>query len=520
MSPNRRLLAVAALAALLAFSLAAAKEPAAKPVTPEAALSRLKAGNQRFVDGKATHPRTDDVRRKETVKDGQHPFVTVLACADSRAPVERIFDQGIGDVFVIRVAGNVADTDEIGTIEYGVGHLHTPLVVVLGHSSCGAVTAVAEGAEVHGHIAELVDNIKPAVERARQEKPTAKGPELVAAAIEANVWQSVEDLLHRSDEVREKVAEKQVRVIGAIYDLESGVVAWLGEHPRQTALLGSKDTDAHADADHAPGMGTAVAGHTEARAQSHGDDSDGHQHATPTKDAAPKPNATPARPGPNATPDEVLAYLRLGNRTFAAGESTLPRLDATRRKETATGGQHPLVTVLSCSDSRVPVEALLNQGVGDVFIVRVAGNVADTDEIGSIEYGVEHLHTPVLLVLGHTSCGAVTAVATGAEVSENIAKLTRHIQPAVEAARAKAAGAKGEQLVRAATEANVWQSISTVFARSAHVRELVSAGKLKVIGAIYDLETGKVNWLGEHAEQARLLETGPRGSTEHTSGHP
>ncbi len=520
MNPNHRLFAGVALAALLAFSLAAAKEPAAKPITPEAALSRLKAGNQRFVDGKATHPRTDNVRRKETVKDGQHPFVTVLACADSRAPVERIFDQGIGDIFVIRVAGNVADTDEIGTIEYGVGHLHTPLVVVLGHTSCGAVTAVTEGAEVRGHIADLVDNIKPAVERARREKPDAKGPELVAAAIEANVWQSIEDLLRRSDEVREKVAEKKVHVIGAVYDLESGVVAWLGEHPRQAALLGSTDKDASANADDPSSTSTAVAGQKEERAHAHGDDSDGHQHAKPANEDPSKSGASPARPGPSATPDEVLAYLRIGNRAFAAGESTLPRLDAARRKETATGGQRPLVTVLSCSDSRVPVEALLNQGVGDVFIVRVAGNVADTNEIGSIEYGVEHLHTPVLLVLGHTSCGAVTAVATGAEVSENIAKLTRHIQPAVEAARAKAAGAKGDELVRAATEANVWQSISTVFARSAPVRELVSAGKLKVVGAIYDIESGKVNWLGEHAEQARVLKAGPPANTERATGHP
>ena len=126
----------------------------------------------------------------------------------------------------------------------------------------------------------------------------------------------------------------------------------------------------------------------------------------------------------------------------------------------------------------------------------------------------------MLLVLGHTSCGAVTAVATGAEVSENIAKLTRHIQPAVEAARAKAAGAKGDELVRVATEANVWQSISTVFAHSAPVRELVSAGKLKVVGAIYDIESGKVNWLGEHAEQARLLKAGPQAHPERTTGHP
>jgi carbonic anhydrase len=140
-------------------------------------------------------------------------------------------------VFVIRVAGNVADTDEIGTIEYGVGHLGSPLVVVMGHTKCGAVTAVVDGAKVHGHIGQLVENIGPAAQKARAANPDLKGPALVSEAIAANVWQSVEDLILKSDEVREKVAEGKVQVVGAVYDIHSGNVQWLGEHPQQSTLV-------------------------------------------------------------------------------------------------------------------------------------------------------------------------------------------------------------------------------------------------------------------------------------------
>ncbi|MCA9730151.1 MAG: carbonic anhydrase, partial [Candidatus Eisenbacteria bacterium] len=140
-------------------------------MTPDQALEALKAGNDRFVTGTSLFPHLDRKRRYETAK-GQTPFVTVIGCSDSRVPIEALFDQGIGDVFVIRVAGNVCDTDEIGSIEYGVDHLGTPLMVVLGHESCGAVTAVVKDAEIHGSIPKLVDNIGPAVATARKFHPS------------------------------------------------------------------------------------------------------------------------------------------------------------------------------------------------------------------------------------------------------------------------------------------------------------------------------------------------------------
>ena len=132
-------------------------------LTSEQALNKLKEGNKRYVAGNSRYANLDQSRRDLTSTKGQHPFATIIGCSDSRAPIEHIFDVGIGEIFTIRVAGNVCDVDEAGSIEYGVDHLSTPLFVVLGHTSCGAVTAVAQSAELHGNIPALVDNIIPNV---------------------------------------------------------------------------------------------------------------------------------------------------------------------------------------------------------------------------------------------------------------------------------------------------------------------------------------------------------------------
>ncbi len=195
--------------------------------TPAEALARLKNGNLRFVEGASKHPRADAERRAETVKNGQHPIATVVACSDSREPVEILFDQGIGDVFVIRVAGNVCSTNEIASIEYSSEHLATPVCLILGHTGCGAVTTAAADPKLEGCLGTLIDSIKPSVERAKKDHPELKDKALVAAAIEANVRKSAEDLLARSEGVSKLVAAGKLRVEGAIYDLETGKITWL-----------------------------------------------------------------------------------------------------------------------------------------------------------------------------------------------------------------------------------------------------------------------------------------------------
>jgi len=233
-------LAMLILIVAAALAAPAAATPAASGISADEALRLLKEGNGRYVDGKLQHPRQDRARRALTAAQGEHPLAAVLSCSDSRVPAEIIFDQGIGDIFVVRVAGNVAATDEIGSIEYAVDHLAAPLVVVLGHSQCGAVTAVVDDAKLPPNLANLVAPIQPAVDKAREANPEAAQDVLLKAAITGNVWQAVEDMLRQSPILREKVKDGQAQVVGALYDLDSGQVQWLGPHPDQEKLVGTQ----------------------------------------------------------------------------------------------------------------------------------------------------------------------------------------------------------------------------------------------------------------------------------------
>jgi carbonic anhydrase len=209
---------------------------AVKKPSPDEAIAMLKDGNKRFVDGKAINPNSDAARLAlaGSKNQGDYAYATVITCSDSRVPVERVFDAGIMDIFVIRVAGNVCDTDEVGSIEYGLAHVNTPVLVVLGHTQCGAVTAVTHALQGTGHplernIPPLVDNIQPAVKRAMAENPDLHGDAVIPAAIVANVWQGVEDLFMASPASREIVKSGKAKVVGAIYDVGTGNVEWLPE---------------------------------------------------------------------------------------------------------------------------------------------------------------------------------------------------------------------------------------------------------------------------------------------------
>jgi carbonic anhydrase len=223
--------------------------------------------------------------------------------------------------------------------------------------------------------------------------------------------------------------------------------------------------------------------------------------------------------GSDLTADEAIALLTEGNERYAAGEQQYPNQDRSRRNLTTSKGQHPFATVIACSDSRVPVETLFDRGIGDIFVIRVAGNVIDTDEAGSIEYGVDHLATPVFVVLGHTHCGAVTAVVSNAALHGNIPPLVDNIVPAVLKAKDEHPALKGDALVEEAVKYNIWQAISDLFQKSSITVKRVKYGKLKVIGAVYDIETGKVSWLGEHPNQKNLLAEHGQSAAPHQSAH-
>ena len=195
-------------------------------VSADEALLRLKAGNERFVAGTARFSTV----QKETLADlakGQHPYATILSCSDSRVPPELIFDAGLGELFIVRVAGNVVSPEVGGSLQYAGRHLHTPLFVVLGHTNCGAVAAAINmrlhGAQEHSRIQLLVDCILPGLASLDQQlSPEA----MLGQGVEANVRWSMRQILE-SPEGRERQAEGRVKLVGAIYEIETGRVRFL-----------------------------------------------------------------------------------------------------------------------------------------------------------------------------------------------------------------------------------------------------------------------------------------------------
>jgi len=197
-----------------------------RAMTPDEALAQLKAGNERYTSGEST--RFEWLAQARQTADGQYPHSIVLSCLDSRVPVEAIFDQGIGDIFVGRVAGNFENTDMLGSMEFGTKLAGSKLIVVLGHTSCGAVKGTIAGAEM-GNLTETLENIEPAVERTRVGSMgrTTEDPDYVARVVEENVRITVRDIRERSEIIQDLVRSGDLKVVGAVYDLRSGEVAWL-----------------------------------------------------------------------------------------------------------------------------------------------------------------------------------------------------------------------------------------------------------------------------------------------------
>jgi len=186
-------------------------------LTPEQALKKLMEGNQRFVENKKINPDQDSIRVKE-IAQGQAPFAAILGCADSRVPSEIIFDQGLGDIFNVRIAGNIAMIEDVASEEYAIGVLGAPLLMVLGHERCGAVAAAIKGGNLPGVIESLVYAIQPAVTSTEG----LPGDHLTNA-IKANVKLQVGRLL-TSTVISDAVKEGKLKVVGAYYDLDTGKV--------------------------------------------------------------------------------------------------------------------------------------------------------------------------------------------------------------------------------------------------------------------------------------------------------
>jgi carbonic anhydrase len=195
--------------------------------------------------------------------------------------------------------------------------------------------------------------------------------------------------------------------------------------------------------------------------------------------------SSPAIAKQNLTPDAAIAELLQGNKRFASQKTKQPNRGSFRLREVAKG-QKPFAAILGCADSRVPAEIVFDQGLGDLFVVRVAGNVATPEEIGSLEFGTLVLGSKAILVLGHSACGAVKATIDNKPVPGKIGSILEHIKPAVTASKNEAGDA-----LKNATIANIKGQIA-ILKSSTVIADLVKSGKLKIIGGFYDLDTGIV----------------------------
>ncbi len=217
---NKQLLRSVALLILIPVLLGAASK---NKISPEIALKRLMDGNRRFVAEAITGPHRTAERRSE-VASNHAPFASILSCSDSRVPPELLFDQGFGDLFVVRNAGNIEDDIVLGSLEYGAEHLHAPLILVLGHKSCGAVTAAVHGGNHNNHIDDVVNAIEPAVEAAKEQHPGD-----VDAATRANARLVARRLAEKSKILSHLIESGELKILAGYYDMDTGRVKLLSD---------------------------------------------------------------------------------------------------------------------------------------------------------------------------------------------------------------------------------------------------------------------------------------------------
>ena len=483
-------------------------------------------GNRRFVDGRPLANRTNAVVRKELVELGQAPHTAIIGCADSRAPLETIFDTmpgtvapvflfrvstvsfcfgrnllvsaaPIGDIFVLRNAGNTcthAEGSMIGSLEFCTGKLGSRLVLVLGHTKCGAVYGAtktfldAQGVpnkKAGSALQGLLQDLGAVAQQAQQEiGPDADADAIAAHAVRVNVFHTINFLLQFSESIREGVSSGQIQIHGGIYHLETGSVEFLGESPQQSELLLSSLP-----------VPPSMVGSSEADRGTHG-----------------------VRTGADVAikSEQALKLLMEGNQRFAAGAPTAVTTSKDMRRALVKCGQAPHSAIVGCADSRVPVDTVFDSMPGDLFVLRNAGNTcthAEGSIVGSLEFCTGKLGTQLVLVLGHTQCGAVagatqtylsgaTSKAPGSALEGLLQGLAGVAQKASEDLGPKAEEAA---VVAHAVKVNVFNSVNFLLKFSEPLRELVRKGDLDIQGGIYHLETGKVEFLGRSPQHAELL---------------
>jgi len=464
------------VAALIAATALGAQDSARK------ALGALERGNARFAAGE---PRTGALSPgdRRSLALGQSPKAIVLTCSDSRVAPEHLFDVGFGELYVVRVAGNVADPATVAAIEHAALDLHCRLLVVLGHEGCGAVGMATTGRTPSPAMARLLRRIEPAVRRAIA--LGVGGKELADTAETENVHQTVHDLLRQSELLQGLVGSERLRIARGRYDQDEGRVEWLPDLP----VIG------HAPA--APGTETV-----------------------PTRALVP--------------PHVALRMLQAGHRRYLSMGSPRGDTSAARRRQLAEEGEAPLAIVVTDSDSRVPPERIFDTGLGDIVTIRTPGPTLTPEVLASIEHAAAETGASLCVLLGHTGNGIVGRLAARTAHTDTpaLSEFGARLRSVLERARASHP-ADEEELRHRATTLLLRDAISESRQRSTVLRQLEEQGELAFLGALYDVETGDIQWLPEvrpgtphgegiHADRAHAGAGGgrnPRGDHGHGASH-
>lgn len=447
------------------------------PVAAEEALAMLYVGNRRYAVGMGGQVKLHEKNsRYQLSEGGQNPIAVVVGCADSRAPIEILFDMRPGDLFVLRNAGNICSAygcSLIGSAEYAITHLRSKLVVVTGHTQCGAVTAAVELARLHQtanletNIGKVLGEVMPSASKAVKLLPDASISEQVKLATKLNVFDTMQKMIASSDVIHEGVQEMSLRVDGAVYDLFTGTIEWLGQHPDLEKIVG---------------------------------------HPMPLHKWKVSPYVVAqGRKACRGVATEALDCLREGNARFVRGAML-------RRPAQELGGE-PFAILLGGGEVRMPIEKIFDMAEGTVVAQRTLGGLQNSHgevdtATASVEYAVVRYQPKLIVVLGESESKivdtALKQIAGFAAPSEPMQKVLADVMVSAQRAVNQVAtehiatSAGRDRRIRQLTvELNTLYTIEQLlFSRI--IRDAVRDGVLEIHAAILNHQTGVVDFVGEH----------------------
>lgn len=457
------------------YTVRTAKDP---PVPPEEAMAMLYAGNQRYINGKSINSEYLSLDRNEALtKSGQLPFAVVIGCADSRAPPEVLFDARPGNLFILRIAGNTFGNMTggalLGSAEYAVGHLKSKLVVVMAHTKCGAATAAVEAVkaktdlkDVPGSIGRVLFNLQDDAIQAISMLPDASTAEQVALTSRLGVFTTMKKIIKQSAMIADGVQNMEVQVQGAIYDIESGKVEWLGQHPDLPEILGLP---------------------------------------MPIHRWKELPYVRAAGDLDKSLAAHEIELLREGNVRFMNRQSS--------RKEHGTDA---IALILAPAELKIPVEDVFDTSVGSILVQRSMGSIIGHSKnslFSSLEYQVQRFHPRLLLVLGARESRVIVSAMEHLAGEDASFGPTHIVHEAVGASALKAlmqsqsktTGGLGMKQARVTAELNAFYTVEQLLRHSDIIRAAVKGHKLDIQVGILRQDTGRVDFVGPHPMQHEFL---------------